>query len=151
LPATVNKLLAPLNVISTPSITAWVPTAEGTYGLPLGGSVGYLVTMPTLDIGPVLLLATTDTVVAAPIAAAGVTLPADLATFGAIGTPGLVLPTATGVDTIGGVSLSSFSIPSPKPGARRQHSGQEDRRRSAEDDREGQGQGRLGGALVREP
>lgn len=112
LTATVNKLLAPLNAISTPSVTAWMPSAGGTYGLPLGGSVGYLVTMPTLDVGPVLLLSTTDTVVAVPIAAAGVTLPEDLASFGVIGTPGLVLPTATGVDTIGGVSLSSFSVPS---------------------------------------
>ena len=84
---TVNKLLAPLNAISTPSITAWMPSAGGTYGLPLGGSVGYLVTMPTLDVGPVLLLSTTDTVVAVPIAAAGVTLPGDLATYGVLGTP----------------------------------------------------------------
>ncbi len=112
LSAAVNAVLGQTNGISTPAITAWMPSAGGTYGLPLGGSVGYLVTMPTLDVGPVLLLSTTDTVVAVPIAAAGVTLPGDLATYGVLGTPGLVLPTATGVDTIGGVSLSSFSIPS---------------------------------------
>jgi hypothetical protein len=104
-----------LNLVNTPTVTAWIPTAGGTYGLPLGGSFGYLATMPTLDVGPLavgpLVLSDTDTVLAVPIGAAGVTLPLGLASFGMLGTPGIVLPTATGVDTIGGLSVTSFSIP----------------------------------------
>jgi hypothetical protein len=107
-----------LNLVNTPTVTAWVPLAGGTYGLPLGGQFGFLATMPTLDVGPVDLapdllppLSTTDTVLAVPIGAAGVDLPLGLASFGMLGTPGIVLPTATGVTTVGGVSLTSFSIP----------------------------------------
>jgi hypothetical protein len=122
--ATINALLTTgllsgvLNAVNTPTVTAWVPLAGGTYGLPLGGQFGFLATMPTLDVGPVDLapgvlppLSTTDTVLAVPILAGGVDLPLGLASFGMLGTPGIVLPTATGVTTVGGVSLTSFSIP----------------------------------------
>jgi hypothetical protein len=120
-PGLIDTLLTPLNVINTPTITAWVPTAGGTYNFPLGGSLGFLATMPTLDVGPVgigsilpdvppIVLSDTDTVLAVPILAGGVTLPLGLASFGAVGTPGIVLPTATGINTIGGVSVSSLSL-----------------------------------------
>jgi hypothetical protein len=113
--ATVGAVLSPLNIVSTPSITAWVPSGSGNYGLPLGGSIGWLATMPTLDIGPINVagidLSTTDTVVAIPIFAGGVNLPLNLASFGTVTTPGLVLPTATGVSTLGGLTVQSFAIP----------------------------------------
>ena len=107
----VNLILAPLNLINTPSVTAWIPAGQGNYGLPLGGSIGWLATMPTLNVGPVLNLSTTDTVVATPIFAGGAVLPLGLASFGYVGTPGVVFPTATGVSTLGGTSLTSFAIP----------------------------------------
>jgi hypothetical protein len=52
----------------------------------------------------------TDTVVAIPLFAGGVTLPLGLASFATVGTPGVVLPTATGVNTIGGVSVTALNI-----------------------------------------
>ena len=109
--ATVNAILTPLNAVNTPSITAWIPAGQGNYGLPLGGSVGWLSTMPTLDIGPIPLVSDTDTVIAIPINAFGAVAPLGLASFGYTGTPGIVFPTATGVSTLGGNSLTSFSIP----------------------------------------
>ncbi len=112
---TVGRLLAPLNAINTPSVTAWIPSGSGNYGLPLGGSVGWLATMPTLAVGPVavgpVVLSDTDTVIAIPLVAAGAVLPLGIASFGTVGTPGVVFPTATGVSTLGGTSLTSFSVP----------------------------------------
>jgi hypothetical protein len=112
--AEVEGVLAPLDVINTPSITAWIPAGSGVYGLPLGGSIGWLSAMPTIDLGAIdlpPLLSTTDTVLAVPLNAAGVVLPLNLASFATVGTPGIVLPTATGVSTLGGTSLTSFAIP----------------------------------------
>jgi hypothetical protein len=118
----VTGVLTPLDGISTPSITAWLPTASGNYGLPLGGSVAFLATMPTLDIGPLSVLnglpiilppgidPATDTVVAIPLLAGGATLPLGLASFASVGTPGIVLPTATGINTVGGVSVTVFNL-----------------------------------------
>ncbi|MGH3643498.1 MAG: hypothetical protein ACRDUX_31275 [Mycobacterium sp.] len=119
----IDDALTPLDAISTPSITAWLPAASGNYGLPLGGSVGFLATMPTLDIGPLTVLEglppltlpfgidpTTDTVVAIPLFAGGATLPLGLASFATVGTPGIVLPTATGINTVGGVSVTAFNL-----------------------------------------
>ncbi len=112
---TVDLLLKPLDIINTPSITVWDPSGSGQYSFPLGGKVGWLATMPTLDLGPVdvagIPLSTTDTVVAIPIFAGGVALPLNLATFATVATPGLVLPTATGVSTLLGTNLQSFAIP----------------------------------------
>jgi hypothetical protein len=39
-------------LLATPSITAWIPAGSGSYSLPLGGSVAWLATMPTIAIGP---------------------------------------------------------------------------------------------------
>ena len=103
-----------LDGIATPSVTAWVPAGSGTYGLPLGGSVGWFATMPTVDVGPVaigpVVLSDSDTVVAIPLIAGGAALPLGLASFGMVGTPGVVFPTATGINTIGGVSVSSLTF-----------------------------------------
>ncbi|MEE6168710.1 MULTISPECIES: hypothetical protein [unclassified Mycolicibacterium] len=115
----VNGILAPLNLINTPSLTIWDPSGAGDYKFPLGGEIGWLATMPVLDVGPLDLtlpivgsvVSTTDTVVAIPIFAGGVALPLNLATFATVATPGLVLPTATGVSTLLGTNLQSFAIP----------------------------------------
>jgi hypothetical protein len=118
-------ILSPLNGVSTPSITAWIPAASGNYTLPLGGSLGYLATMPTLAIGPLSGLAggaldglipsglidlNSETVLAIPIFAGGVTLPLGLASLATVGTPGIVFPTATGVTTIGGASVTALNL-----------------------------------------
>jgi hypothetical protein len=110
---TVAALLTPLDVLETPSVTAWLPTATGNYTLPLGGSFGYLATMPTLAVGAldVLGIEVPETVVAVPLAAAGLTLPLGLASFGTVATPGVVFPTATGVSTLLGTNLQSFAMP----------------------------------------
>jgi hypothetical protein len=111
--ATVAGILAPLDVLETPSVTAWLPTATGSYTLPLGGSFGYLATMPTLAVGAldVLGIEAPETVVAVPLAGAGLTLPLGLASFGTVATPGVVFPTATGVSTLLGTNLQSFAMP----------------------------------------
>ncbi|WP_458318610.1 hypothetical protein [Mycolicibacterium brisbanense] len=115
----VDGILSPLDIIKTPSLTVWDPSGAGDYKFPLGGEIGWLATMPVLDVGPLDLtlpivgsvVSTTDTVVAIPIFAGGVALPLNLATFGTVATPGLVLPTATGVSTLLGTNLQSFAIP----------------------------------------
>ena len=113
----VNSALLPLDLIATPSVTAWIPSANGLYTLPMGGSFGYLATMPTVDIGPLTVgdatvpLNGADTVVATPILAAGITLPLNLATFGVLTTPGVLFPTATGVSSLGGTTLQSLAVP----------------------------------------
>lgn len=109
-------VLAPLSgLVSTPSITAWLPSAGGLYDLPLGGSTGWFATMPTLALGPVSVLgvpaSTTDTVVAIPVGGFGLNAPLNLFQTGFINTPGLVLPTATGVTTVGGTTIGQFNIP----------------------------------------
>ncbi len=109
--AAVTAILAPLNAINTPSVTAWIPAGQGNYGLPLGGQYGWLATMPTLAIGPVIGLSNTDTVMSVPIGSLGAVLPLGLASFGFAGTSGVVFPTATGVSTLGGTSVTSFAIP----------------------------------------
>jgi hypothetical protein len=102
------------DVVATPSITAWIPAASGNYTLPLGGSIGWLATMPTVAIGPVSVagipLSTTDTVIAIPIFAGGATLPLGLGAFSIVTTPGITFPTATGVSTIAGTTVMSFNI-----------------------------------------
>jgi hypothetical protein len=119
-------VLNPLNGVATPSITAWIPAASGNYTLPLGGSIGYLATMPTLAIGPLssltgslipsnlipsgLIDLNSETVLAIPLFAGGVTLPLGLASLATVGTPGIVFPTATGVTTIGGASVTAFNL-----------------------------------------
>lgn len=105
--------LALLDGVTTPSVTAWVPAGSGNYGLPFGGEIGWLATMPTIALGPVSLLGVDipETVVAVPIGAAGVVLPLNLASFGVVSTPGVVFPTATGISTLGGTTLRSFAIP----------------------------------------
>jgi hypothetical protein len=121
-----GNLLDPLDGIGTPSITAWLPAAGGSYTLPLGGSAGFLATMPTLAIGPLssltgavippglippgLLDLDSETVVAIPLFAGGLTLPLGLASFATVGTPGVVFPTATGVTTIGGASVTALNL-----------------------------------------
>lgn len=111
--ATALRPLAVLDGVTTPSVTAWIPAGSGNYGLPLGGEIGWLATMPTLALGPVSLLGVDipETVVAIPIGAAGVVLPLNLASFGLVSTPGVVFPTATGVSTLGGTTLQNFAIP----------------------------------------
>jgi len=112
----VGDALEPLDLIATPSITAWIPSASGNYTLPLGGSFGYLATMPVVDIGPLTVgnvtvpLNGADTVVAIPIMAYGITLPGNIASFGKLSTPGLVFPTATGVSTLAGTTLKSWTL-----------------------------------------
>jgi hypothetical protein len=121
-----STVLNPLNGVATPSITAWIPAASGNYTLPLGGSIGYLATMPTLAIGPLssltgslipsglipsgLIDLNSETVLAIPLFAGGVTLPLGLASLATVGTPGLVFPTATGVTTIGGASVTALNL-----------------------------------------
>jgi hypothetical protein len=121
-----NTVLAPLNGVATPSITAWIPAASGDYTLPLGGSLGYLATMPTLAIGPLSSLTgslippglinpalvdlNSETVLAIPLFAGGVTLPLGLASLATVGTPGILFPTATGVTTIGGASVTAINL-----------------------------------------
>jgi len=109
--ATVNAILTPLNSVSTPSVTASIPIGQGNYGLPLGGQIGWLATAPTLAIGPVPLLSNADTVISVPINAFGAVLPLGLASFGRVNTPGVVFPTATGLSTLGGTTLTSLAIP----------------------------------------
>lgn len=115
LPAVIAAAVTPLNVLATPSVTAWLPSASGLYDLPLGGSMGWFGTMPTLALGPVSLLgqelSTSDTVVAIPVGGFGLNAPLNLFQTGFISTPGLVLPTATGVTTIGGTTIGQFNIP----------------------------------------
>ena len=111
LQAAVNAIVAPLNAINTPSVTAWIPAGRGNYGLPLGGQYGWLATMPTLAVGPVIGLSNTETVMSVPIGSLGAVLPLGLASFGFAGTSGVVFPTATGVSTLGGTSVTSFAIP----------------------------------------
>jgi len=121
----IDPLLNPLNGIATPSVTAWLPAASGNYTLPLGGSIGYLATMPTIAIGPLnsllggllpplidpsLIDLNSETVLAIPLFAGGVTLPLGLASFATVGTPGIVFPTATGVNTIGGASVTALNL-----------------------------------------
>lgn len=110
-----TDLLTALDAINTPSVTAWLPAGSGVYGLPLGGSIGWLATMPTVDVGPIdivgIPVSTTDTVLAVPLVAEGAVLPLGLASFGTVTTPGVVFPTATGVSTLGGTSLTSLAIP----------------------------------------
>ncbi|BBX32805.1 hypothetical protein MMAG44476_08686 [Mycolicibacterium mageritense DSM 44476 = CIP 104973] len=112
---TVNTILSPLNIINTPSVTVWAPSGSGNYTLPLGGAVGWLATMPTLAVGTIdvggVSVPASETVVAIPIFAGGAVLPLGLASFGTVATPGLVLPTATGVSTILGTNLQTFAIP----------------------------------------
>lgn len=112
--ALIDALTSELDGVSTPSVTAWVPAGSGNYGLPLGGEIGWLATMPTLAIGPISLPVVgtvPETVIAIPIGAAGVVLPLNLASFGQVSTPGIVFPTATGVSTLGGTTLQNFAIP----------------------------------------
>ena len=71
LQAAVNAIVAPLNAINTPSVTAWIPAGRGNYGLPLGGQYGWLATMPTLAVGPVIGLSNTETVMSVPIGSFG--------------------------------------------------------------------------------
>jgi hypothetical protein len=110
---TLEALLTPLDPLATPSVTAWLPITTGAYTLPLGGSLGWLATMPTVAVGPIDLLGLDigETVVAVPLAAGGVSLPLGLASFGTVFTPGVVFPTATGVSTLGGTNLQSLIIP----------------------------------------
>jgi hypothetical protein len=121
-----STVLNPLNGVATPSITAWIPAASGNYTLPLGGSIGYLATMPTLAIGPLSSLTgslipgglipsglvdlNAETVLAIPLFAGGVTLPLGLASLATVGTPGILFPTATGVTTIGGASVTALNL-----------------------------------------
>ena len=100
-----------LDAVKTPSVTAWIPAGQGNYGLPLGGQYGWLATMPTLAIGPLAPLSDTETVMSVPIGSLGAVLPLGLASFGFAGTSGIVFPTATGVSTLGGTSVTSFAIP----------------------------------------
>ncbi|WP_319447322.1 MULTISPECIES: hypothetical protein [unclassified Mycobacterium] len=120
-----NPLLDPLNGVATPSVTAWLPSASGNYTLPLGGSLGYLATMPTIAIGPLssltggllpplipsnLVDVNSETVLAIPLFAGGLTLPLGLASLATVGTPGILFPTATGLTTIGGVSVTALNL-----------------------------------------
>jgi hypothetical protein len=100
-----------LNGGQTPSVTAWIPSGQGNCGLPLGGQFGWLATMPTVALGPVIGLSDTDTVISVPIVAMGAVLPLGLASFANAGTPGVVFPTATGVSILGHTSVISFAIP----------------------------------------
>jgi hypothetical protein len=120
-----DPLLDPLNGVATPSVTAWLPSASGDYTLPLGGSLGYLATMPTIAIGPLssltggllpplipsnLVDVNSETVLAIPLFAGGVTLPLGLASLATVGTPGILFPTATGLTTIGGASVTALNV-----------------------------------------
>ena len=84
--AAVDLLLSVLDAVETPSVTAWIPDGQGNYGLPLGGQYGWLATMPTLAIGPLIPLSDTETVMSVPIGSLGAVLPLGLASFGFAGT-----------------------------------------------------------------
>ena len=82
-----------LSGVQTPSVTAWIPTGQGNYGLPLGGQFGWLATMPTLAVGPVAVgptvLSDTDTVISVPIVSFGAVLPLGLRRSGMRALPAL--------------------------------------------------------------
>ncbi|OBB15351.1 hypothetical protein A5662_06670 [Mycobacteriaceae bacterium 1482268.1] len=126
-----SDILAALDIVATPDITAWIPAASGSYDLPFDGSAGFLAAMPTIAIGPLdslvpdgvnideLLealgadgLADTHsaTVIAVPIFAAGGELPFRIASFGGVSTS-VLFPTATGVTSLAGTSLQTLNIP----------------------------------------
>lgn len=128
---TIDDLVESLDLIATPEVTAWIPAASGAYDLPLGGSLGYLAAMPTIAIGPLSSILSTDvidlgdlgldnldglvdldsaTVIAIPIFAAGGELPLGLASFGGVNA-NVLFPTATGVTSLAGTSLQTFDIP----------------------------------------
>ena len=131
-------IVSALDIVSTPEITAWIPAASGSYDLPLGGSVGYLAAMPTIAIGPLSSLGLNEagvtalleelgvdadlvdvnsaTVIAIPISAAGAELPLGLASFGGVNA-NVLFPTATGVTSLAGTSIQTFTIPLLASGA----------------------------------
>lgn len=104
----VGDTLAPLDdIVSTPSLTAWIPAGSGSYHA-LGGSFGFLAAAPIVAIGPVGALSivpipaipgvplnpASETVVALPIAAYGADLPFGIAGFGILAMPMVVSPAA---------------------------------------------------------
>ncbi len=127
-PPEVQKLvkgtLAPLDqIVSTPSVTAWIPAGSGSYSA-LGYSLGFLAAAPIVVIGPIGALSNvplagipsvplpaipgvplggtpavpinraSETVVAVPIAAYGTNLPFGIASFGVLTMPIVVSPAA---------------------------------------------------------
>lgn len=104
----VNDTLAPLDaIVSTPSVTAWIPAGSGSYHA-LGATLGFLAAAPIVVVGPVGALSSlplpaipgvalnpaSETVVALPLAAYGADLPFGIAGFGVLAMPVLVTPAA---------------------------------------------------------
>ncbi|MCV7021812.1 hypothetical protein H7I77_00375 [Mycolicibacterium novocastrense] len=99
----VGDTLAPLDdVVSTPTLTAWIPAGSGSYRA-LGGSLGLLAAAPIVVVGPVDALSKvplpaglpnlgSETVVAVPIAAEGAELPYGISSFGVVAMPAVITP-----------------------------------------------------------
>ncbi|MCS3782351.1 hypothetical protein [Tsukamurella ocularis] len=79
-----------------PSGTIWLPQGSGTYNFPLGGQLGWWGAMPTAALKIPGWLGGSETVVAAPIYAAGAALPLNIAKVGVLGAS-VLLPTQNGV------------------------------------------------------
>jgi hypothetical protein len=104
----VNNTLSPLDrIVSTPSITAWIPAGSGSYHA-LGATLGFLAAAPIVVVGPVGALSSvplpaipgvahnpaSETVLAVPLVAYGAGLPFGIAGFGLLAMPVLVTPAA---------------------------------------------------------
>lgn len=99
----VSDTLAPLDeIVSTPTVTAWIPAGSGSYRA-LGGSLAALAAAPIVVVGPVDALSKvplpaplpnlgSETVVAAPIAAEGAQLPFGISSFGVVTMPVVITP-----------------------------------------------------------
>ncbi|KUI13398.1 hypothetical protein AU192_24770 [Mycobacterium lehmannii] len=99
----VGDTLAPLDdVVSTPTLTAWIPAGSGSYRA-LGGSLGLLAAAPIVVVGPVDALSKvplpaglpnlgSETLVAVPIAAEGAELPFGISSFGVVTMPVVITP-----------------------------------------------------------
>ncbi|GAB3128106.1 hypothetical protein GCM10027289_06680 [Tsukamurella serpentis] len=91
-----------------PSGTLWVPQGNGTYNFPLGGQLGWWGAMPTGALKLPGWLGGSDTVIAAPIYAAGAALPLNAAKVGVIG-GSVLLPTKNGVYSPIGATVTNLS------------------------------------------
>lgn len=99
---------------SLPNGTVWIPQADGNYQFPLGASAGWWAAMPTADLKfPTAYpapLGGTQTVISAPITAAGIQGPLDLFKAGTIGA-NILLPTDNGVYSPLGLNMWNLGLP----------------------------------------
>lgn len=99
----VDDALEPLDeIVSTPTVTAWIPAGSGSYRA-LGGSLAALAAAPIVVVGPVDALSKvplpaplpdlgSETMVAVPIAAEGAQLPFGISSFGVVAMPVVITP-----------------------------------------------------------